>query len=241
MNILIKGLTINFEVYGSGEQIVFLHGWGANLQIWEGLKPYLAALPFQMIFLDLPGFGESSLPATPFSSRDYANVLYLFIKELEIESPILLGHSVGGKIALAYTLEYNGVRKLILIDSAGIRRRDILTQTKLLMSKAFSKSPGFIKKPLAKSFQSEDYRTAGAMKATMAKIVEEDLRTQLNNITAPTLIIWGEEDPETPIRDAAIMKKEIKNSILKIIPQCGHFPFLEQPTLVAKLISEFIL
>ncbi|MEK7610905.1 MAG: alpha/beta hydrolase [Patescibacteria group bacterium] len=241
MNISIKGLNINFEVYGRGEQIVFLHGWGANLQIWESLKPYLAALPFQMIFLDLPGFGESSVPATPFSSRDYAALLNQFFKELEIESPILLGHSVGGKIALAYALEYNGVKKMILIDSAGIRRRDILTQTKLLMSKAFSNSPEFIKKPLAKSFQSEDYRAAGPMKATMAIIVEEDLRTKLSNIAAPTLLIWGEEDPETPIRDAAIMKRGIKNSVLKIIPQCGHFPFIEQPALVAKLISEFIL
>lgn len=241
MNISINGLSINYEVYGSGEKIVFLHGWGANLQIWESLKTYLAGLPFQMIFLDFPGFGESSVPETPFSSRDYAAILNLFFEELEITSPILLGHSVGGKIALCYALEYNNVKKLILIDSAGIRRRGLLTHTKLLLSRAFSKSPEFIKKPLAKSFQSEDYHSAGPMKATMAKIVEEDLRTELNNISVPTLLIWGEEDPETPIRDAAIMKKEIKNSILKILPQCGHFPFLEQPALVAKIISEFIL
>ncbi len=239
MFITIKGRKMYFEVYGSGTPLIFLHGWGADSRIWSSFQPYLSALPYQLIFLDLPGFGHSDLPGKPYHIEDYADDLNNFLTELEIRQPLLLGHSVGGEIAIAYTLKYKNSKKLVLIDSAGIKRRSLLTNLKIATAKSLkNKLPRLTH--LAESFQSTDYKAAGPLKATMALIVEEDYRERLKEISTKTLVIWGENDPETPLRDAAIIHRQIKGSLLRIIPGSGHFPFLEQPAMVAGTIAEFL-
>jgi pimeloyl-ACP methyl ester carboxylesterase len=238
MKVNLSGMVIHFDAFGRGEPVVLLHGWQGNRQVWQGLLPYLSPFPYQFISLDLPGFGESDPFPFPTSSRDFAQKLHEFANELELKNLTLLGHSLGGKIALFYAAAFP-LQKLILVDSAGIRRRSLVTEGILRLAKHLK--PRFpLKNSLASLFRSSDYEQAGTMRPTLARLVEEDVRPLLPQIKAPTLLLWGGEDKETPLRDAVIIQRAIKNSQLRIIPEAGHFPFLDQPALVAQLIGEFL-
>lgn len=245
MKVLVNGLNVYFEAFGGGPPLVLLHGWGANHLIWQNLLPHLTAYTYQYLALDLPGFGQSGPLPKPFNTNDYAEVVAGFIQELELKEPTLLGHSLGGKIALSYALDHP-LKKLILIDSAGIKRRSLRTKTILLAARFLklinNQQLNSFLLPLKSSWQSADYRQIeeGTLRHTFRLIVEEDFENQLQRIKVPTLLVWGSNDPETPLRDAAIMKREIINSQLKVIPESGHFPFLDHPQVVARLIGDFL-
>lgn len=246
MKINLGGYHLHFEAYGQGERVLLFHGWGASCQIWQTFLPYLTALPYQFLAVDLPGFGQSDPLLRPFSLDDYTKMIRSLAEELDLQKPILIGHSFGGNVALAYALQ-NPVKNLILIDSAGIRRRSLKTHALLAASKCLKllniKPLNSLRRKAAPYLQAEDYRQISNtnLKETFRLTVADDLRNKIKNINTATLIIWGGEDAETPLRDAAIMKKEIKNSVLKVIPDSGHFPFLDHPETVAKLIAGFLL
>ena len=90
-------------------------------------------------------------------------------------------------------------------------------------------------------FGSEDYKNASPiMRQTMVKLVNEDLREYLPNIKIPTLLIWGENDTDTPITDAELMEKKIPDAGLIKIEHCTHYVFLEKPYYVNTVIENFI-
>ena len=92
MNINIKGYNINYEVSGEGKPVVLVHGWLANLDTMKPLQNFLSK-KFKVYNLDVIGFGKSDLPKRPLSTEDFANFLNDFLDALNIENPILIGHS----------------------------------------------------------------------------------------------------------------------------------------------------
>ena len=101
MNININGLNINYEVSGEGKPVILLHGWLCSL---ETMKPIAKALEnnFKVYNVDLPGFGKSDKLKNPFNTNMFGDFLDGFIKQLEIEKPILVGHSNGGRTIINY-------------------------------------------------------------------------------------------------------------------------------------------
>lgn len=247
MKTSLGGQQIYFEVFGQGEDVLLLHGWGTDHRIWHSFLPYLSTIPCRFITIDLPGFGESYPLIHPFTTKDYTQIIRSLADDLELSKELtLVGHSFGGKIALAYARQ-NPLKKLILIDSAGIKRRSFRTQTILaaatLLKLLNLKPLNALRQKLAARFQADDYRQLDApvLRETFRLTVAEDWREKIKGIHVPTLIIWGSDDDTTPLRDAVIMKRAIKDSRLKIIPESGHFPFLDQPEITAKVMTDFIL
>ena len=96
MTTVIDGIKINYETRGEGECVLFLHGWGANIKLFDRLmetvsKKYCAAA------LDLPGFGESEEPSEPWSVDDYVGFVIKFTRETGLSPVALVGHSFGGR------------------------------------------------------------------------------------------------------------------------------------------------
>ena len=90
-------------------------------------------------------------------------------------------------------------------------------------------------------FGSADYNAAtGFLRDTMVKAINEDLQPYLKNIARPTLLIWGDQDTATPMRDAHIMEKEIPDAGLVVVKNAGHFSFLKDPYLVIAVIQSFL-
>lgn len=251
MNFIINDFNIYYEKYGKGKSnIVILPGWGDTRSTFnsmiETLKNY-----FSVYIIDYPGFGNSSFPNRDLDIYDYANLIKDFITVNNIENPIIIGHSFGGRIGIILTGLYKmQIKKMILIDSAGIKpRKKLKTKFKQMLYKFLKKtSLVFPKKirsiylnKLINVFGSSDFKNLDQnIRTTFIKVINEDLTKYLKNISTSTLLIWGEYDKDTPLDDGKLMNIKIEDSGLVIIPNAGHFPYLEYPYYVTKIILEFL-
>lgn len=240
---LVRGMA-----HGSGPAVLVLHGWGASIEavfpIVSGLEPVAAVYA-----LDLPGFGQSALPPDPWGVEDYQRFTAAFMDALGIERASLVAHSNGGRIAIRMAAtEPQRVDKLVLADSAGIRqKRTWRYRRRVAMAKAGKHAARHLGRPgerirdaLVGRAGSADYLAAGAMRPTLVRLVNSDLREHLPRIQAPTLLIWGAEDADTPLADARLMERLIPDAGLVVFEGAGHYSYLDQPARFAKVVSHFL-
>ena len=251
MNKLIRGLATACFVEGDGETVVLLHGWGSNAQSFRTLASSLAA-NYRVVSLDFPGFGGSELPPNDWDVNEYALFLQEALEKLKVENPrALIGHSFGGRVAIkAVARGYIQPEKLILLDSAGVKPGPTLrTQAFKLAAKAgklatalppLSAAREKLKGRLHRAAGSSDYLQAGKLKGTFLKVINEDLVPDARKISMPTLLIWGSDDKDTPLEDGKILQAAITGSRLERVEGAGHFSYLDQPEVVAKLIRKFL-
>ncbi len=248
---IIQGLNINSETSGTarGKDIILLHGWGSNLGLFRSLAKELQS-NFNIYNLDFPGFGESDAPETVWGVEEYTTFIEAYVAHNNISNPIIIGHSFGGRVALVYASR-SATNKLILIDAAGVKpKRPLKYYLKVYSFKLYKKLlPCFVgKQEAAKRIEqyrakagSSDYSSAqGIMRNILVKVVNEDLKHLMPKIEAPALLIWGENDTATPVRDAKIMEKLIKNSGLVVLKNAGHFSFLDKAYDVNLIIDNFL-
>jgi pimeloyl-ACP methyl ester carboxylesterase len=223
----------NFLEFGEGKTpIVFIHGWQQDCHSFTPLVPFLFK-QHRLFLIELPGFGKSNLPKTINSSADYARILEEWLLKKKLAPIILVGHSFGGKIA-ALIAYHNPkiIAKLILIASSGIPESKIWYHFKMLV-------PPWIKRIIAPLLVSRDYKSAGNLQPLFKNIVKEDLRPIYPQIKSPTLIIWGKEDKELPLKFGKAIHQLIPKSRLEIVSG-NHFVFQQNPQEIADLIANFI-
>jgi len=249
MHIDIDGLNINYIDEGKGRHVLLLHGWGGSIQTMMPIFNILKE-KFRVVALDLPGFGNSDIPKEPWNSYDYAECINKFIEKLNLNEIILFGHSHGGRISIVLASKYNFVKKLILIDSAGIiPKRKAKYYIKVYWFKMLKKI--YLTFPLKnkqekldkfyKKFGSRDYRDAeGVMRQTMVKVINDNLIRLLSDIKAPTLLIWGENDEDTPLYMGEMMEKEIPDSGLVILKGAGHYSYIDNYEQFRAIINVFL-
>lgn len=247
----INGYNINYEVEGNGKNIILLHGWLANLETMKPLANHLKK-NFKIYNVDIIGFGKSDLPKRPMNTDDFGNFLNDFIEKLNIEDPILIGHSNGGRTIINFTgRKLKPIRKIILIDSAGIKpKRSIKYYIKVYTFKTVKnllkllpdkEKYNQIREKTLNKFGSQDYKDSPeVLRKTMSNILNEDMTPLLKNIEASTLLIWGEEDTATPIRDAKIMEKNIPDAGLVSYKGAGHFSYIDRLANVLAVLDEFL-
>ncbi len=230
--------------------MVLLHGWGSSA---ESLGPIAKALEdrFRVYALDLPGFGWTPAAATTWGTWEYASYVEAFMDGVGISEASLVGHSFGGRIALVLAAQRSDrIRNLILVASAGIRpKRGVLHYVQVgavkLARRLFSlplwgRLGERVIVGIYGRVGSRDYRNAGPMRATLVKVVAEDLRGILSSIRAPTLIIWGDRDREVPLSSMQIMAHGIQGSRLEVFEGAGHFPFVDSPDRFTRVVREFL-
>lgn len=249
MHIDIDGLNINYIDEGKGRHVLLLHGWGGSIQTMMPIFNILKE-KFRVVALDLPGFGNSDIPKEPWNSYDYAECINKFIEKLNLNEIILFGHSHGGRISIVLASKYNFVKNLILIDSAGIiPKRKAKYYIKVYWFKMLKKI--YLTFPLKnkqekldkfyKKFGSRDYRDAeGVMRQTMVKVINDNLLRLLSDIKAPTLLIWGENDEDTPLYMGEMMEKEIPDSGLVILKGAGHYSYIDNYEQFRAIINVFL-
>jgi len=193
----------------------------------------------------LIGFGESHEPYRPYNLNDYCIFLEQFIKDFNINNPIIIGHSFGGRIGIKYASRNNNIKKLILINAAGIKqkslKRSLLVLKYKIKKKYYQLTRNFIKyNKLINNSGSNDYiNSSSIMKATLSKVVKEDLKKDMKKIKTKTLIIWGKNDTVTPYKDAIKINKLIENSQL-IALDTDHFSYIKKENDVINNINKFI-
>lgn len=249
MKIDIDGLEINYIDEGNGKEVLLLHGWGGSIQTMIPIFNIIKD-KFRVLIVDLPGFGQSDIPKKPWNSYDYAESIYKLIKKLNLKDLIIFGHSHGGRISIILSSKYNIASKLILIDSAGIiPKRTAKYYIKVywfkLLKKIYLLLPAKNKQEklnrFYKKYGSRDYRDSdGIMRQTMVKVINDNLSEQLPLIKVPTLLIWGENDEDTPIYMGKYMEEKIPDSGLVLLKGAGHYSYVDNYDQFRAVINVFL-
>lgn len=248
----IDGIRLHYTEDGpdGAPVLVVMHGWGCNMNTVRSITA-VAARTNKVYSVDFPGFGQTPEPPAVWGVEEYTRFIEKFIENLGLERVSLLGHSFGGRVGLLYSSRHDNVDKLILVDAAGMKPHRPLryyikvysfklakNAIRLVMPRA--KAEAYIEKMRGKR-GSADYNAASPrMRAILSKCVNEGLEHVLPDIKAPTLLIWGENDTATPLRDAKYMEKHIKDAGLVSFPGVGHYSFLENPGQFAAVLDSFL-
>ena len=236
---------------GDGRPVLLLHGWGTTAELFAPIFDGLAG-GRRLIAPDLPGFGGTQPPAAPWSVHDYSEWVVALLDRLGVTQCDVIGHSNGGRIGIVLAAEHpDRVRRLVLTDSAGIRPRHglryryrVATYKVLRRTQHASVIPRALRDAAQRRADrrgSDDFRAAsGTMRATLVRLVNEDLTTVLPRIAAPTLLIWGDRDADTPLHDARVMERLIPDAGLVVFEGAGHFAYLEQPARFCTVVDVFL-
>lgn len=234
----VDNMNIFYKKAGSGKKVVLLHGWGCKADTLLAVFKYLS-MKYEVYALDFPGFGQSDPPDKPWDVTDYMNMLVKFFDKLGIDKASLIGHSFGGRVSILFSSHYPGrIEKVVLTGSAGIiPKRTFKYYFKVYKFKLMKKIYLMVSKgadieakldKFYKKYGSKDYQESGILRQTFVKVVNQDLRPYLHKIKAPTLLIWGDQDQDTPLYFAHIMEKEIPDAGLVVFKGAGHYAYLEK-------------
>lgn len=260
---------LNFETTGSGRPVLALHGYGASLFSWRYLP---SGLPNRRVIrVDLAGHGGSPPRADRrYSLVDHAAQIIGFIDEQELESFDLIGHSLGGGVALMIALDFakrrpHAIGHLVLVDSLALPQPlpwlMKAIRAPLVGAVLFSRLPGRVIvrtiSPIAYYDRSciteemirayaQNLATAGGRRAmieTARQIIPDDmpgLIARYHSLRLPTLLIWGRQDRVVSPAIGIALNTLIEGSKLILIDDCGHVPQEERPEIAIPAIADFL-
>lgn len=250
--------TVGLEDAGAGTPVLLLHGFPHDRTLWEAQLAAPAA-GARFVAPDLPGFGESTSVDVP-SLDAWADWCIALCDTLELEQVVVGGLSMGGYLALALWRRHpDRIRGLILADTkAGADSDEAKGKRVEMQTLALAQGAGAIAEKMITGMVGKTSResrpTAVAFldammrRATVGAIVDalDAMRTRadstatLATITIPTLIICGEEDALTPVKESEALRAGIPDSQLAIIPRAGHASCVEHPAAFNALVAGFL-
>ena len=253
-----NGLTVAYDEVGSGLPFVLLHGFPHNRSLWA---PQTSALleHGRCIAPDLRGFGESGREG-PYSMEQYAEDVIELLDSLGIDRAVVGGLSMGGYVTFAiWRAKPELVRALILADTkpgadspeARRKRLELIAVareggaaavanaqiTGMVGATTRAQNPALVDGLHQMLASAPVEGIIGALQAMMDRPDSTDL---LPTITVPTLIIVGEEDALTPVKESRAMHAAIPGSRLEVIPGAGHCSNLEKPAAFNHVLGEFL-
>jgi pimeloyl-ACP methyl ester carboxylesterase len=261
---------INYEKHGDGARsLVCLHGFGASLETWRDVLPYLDHT-YTVYLVDLKGFGLSSKPDdTQYRPSDQVRIVSAFLEFIDVRHAVLVGNSLGGGVALMTYLTVPSVAarvdRLVLIDAAvypqplpfyiSLLRVPILKKViphllsadirvRLVLAKGFYDNSKVTPDRVRRHAQFLDLPgSLHALIETAHQIIPDDIQSflvKVKEVNIPTLIIWGQHDQIISGSKAERLRQDIRSSRLVLIPKCGHLPQEEAPQPTADAIRAFV-
>jgi len=224
--IKINGVKIHYEITGSGRPFVFIHGGHLGSGSWHSQVAHFSKR-YRAITYDIRGHGQSDVPEGGYSIGDCVEDLHQLLDHLAVERAYLAGLSMGGYIALSFTLSYpDRVDALIL---AGTNSGPVI---ETLRKRGDEKAARVRSKGTdsAKKF----------IKAHEANAARPDLTSRLSEIRKPVLIVVGDQDIITPRYISEVMHEGIANSRIVVLSNCGHRCHEEQPDTFNSIVSDFL-
>lgn len=253
-----QDLQIYGQQTGTGKSLLLLHGWGVDSSTLVPLAQKLSNSR-NCVLIDLPGFGKSEEPPSAWSVDDYTDMIERFIADHFHQPVDLLVHSFGGRIALKLCARKSSdklVDEVLITGGAGMKpKRSLSYYLKKYTAKVLKapfmvlpepsreKALGKLRRThLWKSLGSSGYsKLNGVMRGVFVKTVTDYLEPCLPKISHEILLVWGKDDPATPLYQGRRMEKGIKNAALVQIENAGHYAFLDQPgrfTAIARAFFE---
>lgn len=226
---------------GAGPPLVLVHGLSGSHRWWLSVVPLLAAR-FDVHIPELLGFGASSAPRRHPGMPEMADILAEWIERLEVGRVHLVGHSMGGQVAIHLAARHpERLDRLVLTAAAGIPhpftpREGWRLASEIVPPRAWGRV-AFLPTIAA------DALRAGprVIVAALRRILADDVRPLLPAITAPTLVIWGEHDPLLPLSDGETLATGIDGARLVVLTGASHNPMVDAPAAFARLLVDFLV
>lgn len=251
----VNEVRLYYQQAGKGKNILLLHGWGIDSSFFKPIYEELSK-DYCVTALDLPAHGKSVKPPEPWGVKEYAKLVTDFMDQLNLVNCTIVGHSNGGRIGVYIASQWpEYVHKLVITGGAGIKKPASQEQSKrnkcysrkkniyqwMKSVKIFGSLPDRLAEKLRMKYGSADYVALDPdMRATFIRIISEDLTPLLAQIKAPTLLIWGDKDEETPLWMGEKMKQEIPDSGLIVFENGSHYAYLEQWKRFCIIVAQFV-
>lgn len=256
MRVKIDGVSINYELTSKGECLTLVHGLGGSTASWENQAADFSQ-KYQVLTWDVRGFGQSDKPRGEYSAELFADDLYRLLKVLGISETYVLGHSMGGVIALRFTLDHpEMVRALIVASSASECNEAAAKRWNDMANTIEKEGMGVVEEMVEKNF-------TPAFAEGHPDIIEHQKQLRLNNnpqayaqaaramalgnltadldkIKCPALFIVGDKDINVGVGGSVIMHRRVPGSELKIVAECGHAINVEKAKEFNAAVLEFL-
>ena len=243
---------------GAMAPIVCLHGMGGAGR-WEAYHMALGTVACTYV-PQLPGWREGQPPAGITSVQDYVALVVEFLDALGLEHSVLLGHSIGGWMALAVAAAHpERVARLILVDAMGLDvpsapAPDLRALTEEAFATAVFGRLGLIATAEAYGFGAEwenvrrgpEFERQWQGRSLVTSLVQGPcadaaLTRQVPRITADTLLIWGRLDGIVPLPHGEVLRRTLPHARLYVLDRCGHLPMVEKPETFHRLLYDFLV
>ncbi len=255
--VTVEGFRLRVLTAGEGPAVLLLHGFLVNADDWRPTITCLAEVGYRAIAPDVLGFGYSDKPGgAAYSLQRFADINVGLLDALGVQSAAVVGHSMGGKIALATTVLYpQRVSRLLIADSEGFMQLPLFMRKggtlpflgesilslsaltpviRMQLAAAFADPARYVTPELVARGRATlgDRRIRETTLAMSRHFEANDLKgsglwARLKEIRCPVLIVWGEQDRLFPVKYAREAQAAIPGARLVIIPRCGHFPQIE--------------
>jgi pimeloyl-ACP methyl ester carboxylesterase len=257
------GVSVFVEDTGEGATVVLISGFGMDHTLWRGSAAALRRAGLRVLAVDLRGHGSSAKPLSGYDIDTLARDIRDVLSSSGISPVVIVGHSFGGQVALALAADSpNLVQALVLVGSNGVRAsrsddfpfgaplevvlpaalaaerddREGARRASIANSFAHPPTPELLESLVAVSLRMPSH----AALACYESMFTADLIDRMPAVRQPVLQIIGAADPAHSARGARWLRENLVNSTLVELPDCGHFPMLEQPTLFEAVLGEFI-
>jgi pimeloyl-ACP methyl ester carboxylesterase len=237
--VIVDNIAVSYWDEGHGSVLLFVHGWLDSKETFRKLIGDMKS-EYRCIVVDLPNFGASQVSESVANIDTYASFLKAFLVKLSIGRYLVVGHSMGGQIAInAIGKGKIEPRGLVLIASSGVRNNSKLSK------KLFKHLSFVLRRFIPKNFKNTLYKKLGSdyntelspvHKKIINNLLQTDVQGDAKNIDIPTLLIYGDADMHTPVSMGRVLNNAIQKSKLEVLAGADHW--LHQSN--AKIISDLI-
>jgi pimeloyl-ACP methyl ester carboxylesterase len=264
----VDGIRVHYQEAGDKRDpaMVLIHGFASSTLVWSQVFLKLAAAGYRVIALDMLGYGYSAKPRNgEYTIAGQAKLLTRLLDHLSIPRAIFVGSSYGGAVAATCALDYpERVEKLVLVGAVNNNRPLEFTLMRLFGSPVFGDvvsplligSRRLLRRRMKRVYDRHSWvlderrvdarhlplRAAGTQRAIIRTVRgwdAERISRDAHLITQPTLLLWGENDPEIPLVDGERLHAEIPGSRLIVFLDCGHIPHEEYPQAFTNVVNDF--
>ncbi len=226
-----------YQVAGEGEPVVMIHGLGKSSRCWARTLPALAS-SYRVFLVDLPGFGRLRPLHRQFALDTASPWLEEWMRAAGIARAHLIGHSMGAFISAQVAAAAHAfVDRLVLVSAAGVPTgRSLADCIRCVPAGWRHRSPGVWRLVLPDALLTRPsvvWRTARALLA-------KDVRGTLGDIRAPTLVVWGADDPMVPVECARVFRRGIPGARVLLLPRAGHLPMITRPAEFNRALLAFL-
>lgn len=255
--VTVNGQRVRYLDSGSSnDTIVLLHGLGGYAERWSGVIQEMAGT-YRTVAPDMIGYGRSDKPVADYTPAFFVEFLEGFIQEMGLESPHLVGASLGGQVCAEFAASHpQDISRLVLVSPAGIMKHPTPALDAYIMAALYPRVSSVThamrimdgcgrepKRDMVETFITNMRRPNAKMAFTSSLLCFKHSRSvtpTLRRISSPTLLVWGYDDPIIPVSYASRFRAAIPRCAFVGMEDCGHAPYVQYPERFSGIVKSFL-